>query len=171
MSPRPRTLIRRRRLLLALGTAAAAVAALPGLAVAGPKAGARGQAPLQTDWGIAGHPGAVQRRLSVRMLDTRRFEPSVLKVRLGDTVQLAIFNTGSVMHEFMIGTEEALREHAELTRRFPGMTHEDGHLIHVPPRGRADLVWRFNRAGEFGFACLVAGHFEAGMRGTIAVVA
>jgi uncharacterized cupredoxin-like copper-binding protein len=171
MSPNPGTLIRRRRLLLQLGAAGAAVATLPSLALAGTKVSGRGQPTLQTDWGIAGQPEAVRRRLSVRMLDTQRFQPSVLKVKLGDTVQLAIFNTGSVMHEFMIGTEEALREHAELTRRFPGMAHQDGHLIHVPPRGRGDLVWQFNRSGEFGFACLAAGHFEAGMRGTIAVVA
>ena len=29
------------------------------------------------------------------------------------------------------------------------------------------MVWRFNRAGTFKFACLIAGHFEAGMVGTI----
>ena len=31
------------------------------------------------------------------------------------------------------------------------------------------MVWNFNRPGEFQFACLVAGHFEAGMKGTISV--
>lgn len=164
-------MIRQRRLLLQFGTAAAAGAALSGVALAAPKTGGRGPKAVQTDWGIAGHPGAVRRRLSVRMLDTRRFEPSALSVKLGDTVLLVIVNTGRVMHEFMMGTEDALREHAELTRRFPAMAHHDGHLIHVPARGRAELVWTFNRAGEFGFACLVAGHEAAGMRGTIAVAA
>jgi len=39
----------------------------------------------------------------------------------------------------------------------------------VPPGRRGDIVWTFNRPGEFAFACLIAGHFEAGMRGTIRV--
>jgi uncharacterized cupredoxin-like copper-binding protein len=30
-------------------------------------------------------------------------------------------------------------------------------------------VWTFNRAGEFDFACLVGGHYEAGMKGRIIV--
>jgi uncharacterized cupredoxin-like copper-binding protein len=30
-------------------------------------------------------------------------------------------------------------------------------------------VWRFNRAGEFRFACLIPGHYEAGMMGWIKV--
>ena len=32
------------------------------------------------------------------------------------------------------------------------------------------IVWTFNRAGEFEFACLSAGHFQGGMVGTIRVV-
>jgi len=31
------------------------------------------------------------------------------------------------------------------------------------------MVWQFNRPGEFRFACLVPGHYEAGMTGTIIV--
>jgi len=33
------------------------------------------------------------------------------------------------------------------------------------------FVWTFNRAGEFDFACLIAGHYQAGMVGRIKVVA
>jgi uncharacterized cupredoxin-like copper-binding protein len=25
------------------------------------------------------------------------------------------------------------------------------------------MVWSFNRAGDFDFACLIAGHYQAGM--------
>jgi uncharacterized cupredoxin-like copper-binding protein len=34
-----------------------------------------------------------------------------------------------------------------------------------------EIVWTFNRVGEFEFACLIAGHFQAGMVGTITVAA
>ncbi|HLL12217.1 MAG TPA: plastocyanin, partial [Rubrivivax sp.] len=40
---------------------------------------------------------------------------------------------------------------------------------HVQPGRRGDIVWQFTRAGEFQFACLVAGHFEAGMVGKLTV--
>ena len=34
-----------------------------------------------------------------------------------------------------------------------------------------EIVWTFNRAGEFDFACLIAGHFQAGMVGKVMVTA
>jgi uncharacterized cupredoxin-like copper-binding protein len=42
-------------------------------------------------------------------------------------------------------------------------------MAHVPPAKQADVVWTFNRAGTFEFACLIAGHYQAGMVGTIVV--
>ena len=33
-----------------------------------------------------------------------------------------------------------------------------------------DIVWTFNRPGNFDFACLIAGHYQAGMTGTITVL-
>jgi uncharacterized cupredoxin-like copper-binding protein len=31
------------------------------------------------------------------------------------------------------------------------------------------MVWRFSKAGTFEFACLIPGHREAGMTGTVTV--
>jgi uncharacterized cupredoxin-like copper-binding protein len=31
------------------------------------------------------------------------------------------------------------------------------------------MVWTFNRPGTFQFACLIAGHYQSGMVGTIEV--
>ena len=41
--------------------------------------------------------------------------------------------------------------------------------IEVRDGGWSDIVWKFNRVGEFACACLVTGHFEAGMAGRIVV--
>jgi uncharacterized cupredoxin-like copper-binding protein len=43
-------------------------------------------------------------------------------------------------------------------------------MAHVAPGRHAEIVWKFNRAGEFDFACLIAGHYDAGMVGKIKVV-
>ena len=74
------------------------------------------------------------------------------------------------MHEIVIGTREELAAHAELMKKHPGMQHDEPYMAHVPPGKQGDVVWLFNRAGDFEFACLIAGHFEAGMRGTLRVL-
>lgn len=60
-------------------------------------------------------------------------------------------------------------EHAALMRKFPDMEHEEAYMAHAEPAKAGTMVWHFNRAGEFEFACLIAGHFEAGMMGKIIV--
>lgn len=42
-------------------------------------------------------------------------------------------------------------------------------MAHVKPRARGEIVWQFTRAGEFRFACLQPGHYEAGMSGKVVV--
>jgi len=49
------------------------------------------------------------------------------------------------------------------------MEHTDPNRLSVDPGKTGTLVWQFTRAGTFDFACLQPGHFEAGMRGKIAV--
>ena len=73
------------------------------------------------------------------------------------------------MHEMVIGTMKELQQHAELMKQHPGMEHDEPHMTHVPPGTTGEIVWEFNRPGEFHFGCLVAGHFEGGMVGTIKV--
>jgi len=125
----------------------------------------------QKDWGIAGDARAARRTIAVGMSDAMRFTPVRIEVRQGETVRFVVRNTGRVMHEFVIGTRQELVAHALLMRKFPDMEHDEPYMAHVPPGRRGEIVWTFNRAGEFEFACLIAGHFEAGMVGTIRVAA
>ena len=123
----------------------------------------------QKAWGIAGDAKDVARTVRIRMKDTMRFQPERLAVRLGDTVRFVVHNDGKVMHELVIGTLPELEQHAALMRKFPDMEHDEPYMAHVAPGKRVDLVWKFNRPGEFHFACLIAGHFEAGMKGDVVV--
>ena len=125
----------------------------------------------QKDWGIAGDAGAVKRTIEVRMLDTMRFRPERIDVRLGQTLRFRVHNTGKVMHEFVIGTKQENEEHARLMMKFPDMEHDEPYMAHVPPGKIGEIVWTFNRAGSFEFACLIAGHYQAGMSGLIRVSA
>jgi uncharacterized cupredoxin-like copper-binding protein len=123
----------------------------------------------QKPWGIAGSHKQVSRTVTLTMGDDMRFRPDRIEVREGDTLRLRIRNTGQLLHELVIGTPASLQAHAELMLKQPNMEHEDDDMSHVPPGKTGEIVWTFNRAGDFEFACLVAGHFQAGMRGTIHV--
>lgn len=124
----------------------------------------------QKPWGIAGDAPSVSRSIEIRMADSMRFSPAHIEVSLGETIRFVHFNDGAVMHEFVLGTAAELAEHAELMKRFPGMEHDEPYMAHVPPGETGEIVWHFNQPGEFDFACLLPGHFEAGMVGTIKVV-
>lgn len=123
----------------------------------------------QKEWGIAGDAKAAVRTIEVQMLDSMRFVPNRVDARQGETIRFVHHNNGKVMHEFVIGTKKENEAHAALMMKFPGMEHDEPYMAHVPPGKTTEIVWTFNRAGEFEFACLIAGHYAAGMIGTIAV--
>ena len=125
----------------------------------------------QTDWGIAGDARNARRRIEVRMADDMRFTPDHIAVRQGETVRFVVRNAGKLMHEFVIGTRAESGRHAEMMVKFPNMEHDEPYMAHVPPGKSAEVIWNFNRAGEFEFACLIAGHYQGGMVGTIVVTA
>lgn len=124
----------------------------------------------QKDWGLAGDARAVRRTITIRMTDDMRFAPRHIKVREGETVRLRAENRGQVLHEIVIGTRAALDAHADMMARHPGMEHDEPHMAHVAPGKKGDIVWHFNRPGRFDFACLIPGHYQAGMTGTITVL-
>lgn len=125
----------------------------------------------QKAFGIEGNPSRVARTIEIRMTDQMRFDPSVITVKQGETIRFVHRNVGQVMHEMVIGTRAELEEHAALMRKHSGMEHDEPYMVHVGPGKRGQIVWQFNRAGDFEFACLIPGHFEAGMRGAIKVAA
>ncbi len=122
-------------------------------------------------WGIAGDAKAAKRTIEISMSDTMRFSPEKVEVRQGETVRFVLKNVGKTMHEMVIGTQKALDEHAVMMLKFPNMEHDEPYMAHVGPGKSGEMIWHFNRAGEFDFACLIPGHFQGGMRGTIRVVA
>lgn len=165
-------MIARRTLLSALPVAAIV---FPGAAVrahgpAHPPARAAAALREQKPWGIAGDAATVRRTIPIAMDDRMRFTPDHITVREGETVRLRVHNRGKVLHELVIGTPDELAAHAELMKKYPGMEHDEPYMAHVDPARRADIIWTFNRPGSFQFACLLPGHFEAGMVGRITVI-
>jgi uncharacterized cupredoxin-like copper-binding protein len=125
----------------------------------------------QKPWGIAGQARQVVRTIEVKMTDDMRFTPNVIRVKQGETIRLVHRNQGQVMHEFVLGTKQELDEHAALMKKFPNMEHDEPYMAHVGPGQTGEIIWTFNRVGEFDFGCLLPGHYEAGMVGKVQVVA
>lgn len=123
----------------------------------------------QTAWGIAAQASQVQRTLNLDMGDNMRFKPDLIEVQEGETLRIVVRNQGRKLHEVVLGTPDELNKHAELMKRFPKMEHDAPWMSHVAAGKQGELLWTFNRPGEFAFACLVGNHFQRGMQGRIVV--
>ena len=122
--------------------------------------------------GEPGDPKKPSRTVKVTMLEDGKkmlFEPAVVEVRQGKQIRFVIFNEGTWNHEFMLATEAENRKHSELMKKFPDMEHDDPNAKRLPPFASSKLLWKFTKRGEFEYACLIPGHFEAGMRGKVVV--
>lgn len=123
----------------------------------------------QQAFGIAADPTKATRTIRVAMTDGMRFVPDTIEVEQDEIVKFVVTNKGKLLHELVIGTPADLKEHADLMKKFPDMEHDEPHMLHVRRGKTGQLAWQFNRPGEFSFACLIPGHFEAGMVGKIVV--
>lgn len=120
-------------------------------------------------FGKAANPQRATRTMTVEMSDAMRFTPAEITVKRGETVKFVIKNQGRIMHEMVLGTLDELKKHGELMKKFPGMEHDEPYMAHVMPGKSGEMGWQFTQTGEFYYACLIPGHFEAGMVGRIIV--
>ena len=121
--------------------------------------------------GNPGDPKKVSRTVEITMSDAMRFTPASITAERNETIRFVLKNDGRLKHEMVLGTIKELKEHAALMLKFPEMEHADPNQASVEPGKTGELIWRFTRAGTFDFACLQAGHYEAGMKGQVMVAA
>ncbi len=88
------------------------------------------------------------------------FSPSSITVAKGETVTFEVTSMGGLVHEFMVGPADAVAADAEGTPE----------VADIGMMQTKSVTFTFDGSGPYAFACHVAGHYEAGMRGTITVV-
>ncbi|HQC97763.1 MAG TPA: cupredoxin family protein [Aquabacterium sp.] len=119
--------------------------------------------------GTPGVAAKVTRTITVEMSDAMRYSPSDIQVKQGETVRLVVKNLGQVKHELSLGTEKELLEHLEVMKKFPDMEHDEPSKLSLAPGKQGEIIWQFTKAGTVNFACLMPGHYEAGMKGAVKV--
>jgi len=123
----------------------------------------------------AGEPGNPKKPARIVLVTMREgdgkmmFIPERVEVRRGEQIKFMLRNSGELDHEFVLASREENLKHAEEMKKNPDMEHDDPNAKRLTPKKTSDLVWRFTKSGTFEFGCLIPGHREAGMTGTIVV--
>jgi len=97
------------------------------------------------------------------------YQPNALEVKRGEQINFFITNAGLLAHEFILANTADNLKHAALMKKYPDMEHDDPNGKTVQPGAKAEMLWRFTKTGTFEFSCLIPGHREAGMVGTVTV--
>ena len=136
-----------------------------------------------------GKPGptwATAAPVRVVMNDRFRYRPSSIVVRAGRRVTFSVSNAGKLPHEFTLGDRATQAGHERQMQEMDptgGHVHDpagggtltvpptDGAGLTVPPGQTRRLTWTFHDPGVVLYGCHVLGHWAAGMRGTIVVLA
>jgi len=123
----------------------------------------------------AGEPGDSKKPARIVQVVMREsdgkmlFIPDRIEVRTNEQIKFVLKNNGELEHEFVLASVEDNLKHAEAMKKNPDMEHDDPNAKRIAPRKGGELVWKFSKPGQFEFACLIPGHHEAGMFGTVIV--
>jgi uncharacterized cupredoxin-like copper-binding protein len=126
----------------------------------------------ETEYGEPGDKSKPSRTIVVQMQEAGTkmvFIPDVFTIRKGEQIKFVLRNVGAIEHEFVLGTKQEIDAHAEEMKKNPDMEHDDPQSKRLKAKENGEIYWKFTKAGEFDFACLIPGHREAGMYGKIFV--
>ena len=124
---------------------------------------------------LAGEPGDPKRPARTMLITMREgdgkmmYMPDRLEIKRGEQIRFVITNSGELDHEFVLATTEENLKHYEEMKKNPEMEHDDPNAKRVGAKKKSEVVWRFTKAGQFEYGCLIPGHREAGMTGIITV--
>lgn len=123
--------------------------------------------------GAPGDPTKPARMVEISMKETGDgkmvFNHNYVEVKKGEQIRFVLHNAGEIDHEFVLATLKENLAHAEEMKKNPGMEHDDPNAKRLTPNAKGEIVWKFTKAGTFDFSCLIPGHRDAGMFGTITV--
>lgn len=111
----------------------------------------------------------VHRTIEVSMTDFA-FEPSSVEVTSGETVEFVVANEGAVEHEFRLTSHHDVEDHMSNGHADHEESTDHDMMVLVPAGETDSLSVTFADTGEIElYACLLPGHYEAGMEGELLI--
>lgn len=98
----------------------------------------------------AASAGGGGQKVTVKALDTMKFDPPTLTVQAGQPTHLTLDNAGALVHDFVLteGTEQAVK-------------------VETGGKASGTAVFTIAKPGTYTYMCSQPGHEAAGMKGTI----
>jgi uncharacterized cupredoxin-like copper-binding protein len=110
-------------------------------------------------------------RVEVRLTDEMRIDPAEMTVPAAVPVTFVVTNVGVIDHEFYLGDADAQAHHEE-EMASSAMAHDDPSGITVEPGQTQELTYTFEpQPAQTLAGCHIPGHYPAGMKATITVMA
>lgn len=98
----------------------------------------------------------------MNMDDTLKFMPDSVPVAKGETIRFVLTNSGTVVHEFQVGPADKV-----------ALDQVDGVIVieqdEIDSGSTHAVDYTFDGSGPYAYACHEPGHYEAGMKGVIAL--
>lgn len=110
--------------------------------------------------GFVAGTAAAPRAIRVIAGPGESFSPSSISVARGETVTFVVTTAGPTVHEFMVGPADAVAADQAGTPE----------VADIGMMQTKSVTVTFDGPGPYAYACHAAGHYEAGMRGTITIV-
>ena len=95
---------------------------------------------------------ATTQQLSVKGMDTMKFDPPTLSAKAGQPIQVTFDNAGALVHDFSIteGVSQPIQSIAQ-------------------PGQKAVATFTIDKPGTYTYFCSQPGHEQAGMKGTLTI--
>jgi len=124
--------------------------------------------PLVESPSVVPSASAAATRIEVTLTDSFTIELASTTVPADVPVTFVVTNAGAIVHEFLLGDEDAQAEH-EQEMLAGGMAHDEPNGIAVEPGETKELTFTFEEPGETLAGCHEPGHYAAGMKVAITV--
>jgi uncharacterized cupredoxin-like copper-binding protein len=110
-------------------------------------------------------------RVEVTLSDKLTVTPSAMTIPAGVPVTFVVTNTGTILHEFVVGDDQAQADHEQEMKDAGGMTMatDEENAIGVEGGKTKELTMTFDQPGTTLAGCHVVGHYNAGMKATITI--
>ena len=95
---------------------------------------------------------AATQQLTVKAMDTMKFDPPTLSATAGQPIPVTLDNTGALVHDFSIteGVSQPVKSTAQ-------------------PGQKAVATFTIDKPGTYTYFCSQPGHEQAGMKGTLTI--